>query len=117
MSETTENSNEDADLETVLLEAENAEQEVSIRHRDMLVYLRAYIDKFVQGNPEVAEQLATDLAQDALADIYQALMDDLDTVEAWDLDDVLEGASLFMLMAIGTRSGKAKAEETSEEQE
>lgn len=99
-----ENTDESVDLQEHLDELEEATQSISLAHRDMKTFLRDYVEKFYDRNEEVALVLGTEYSQDALADIYQTLMDELDNADAWDIDDVLEGAAVFVLMGIGMRA-------------
>lgn len=98
---TTDNTDDTAELEEVLNDAEATGETVSRLHRHMIDFLRKKIASFRAAEPETVATLQSSIAKDEVADLYESLTDELDDSDEWDEQDVLEGAALYLLMALG----------------
>ena len=104
------NTDDTAELEEVIATADATSETVARLHRHMIDFLRKKIAAFRADEPETVATLQSAIAKDEVADLYESLTDELDDSDEWDEQDVLEGAALYMLMALGMDENSADDE-------
>lgn len=109
---------DEVELEEHIKRAALAERTVSKLQVHMVDFLRTKVAQIREQEPDMVSLLQDFVAKDAIGDLYESLMAELDESDEWDEQDTLEAASLYLLMTLGMKDGgDEESEETDEENE
>ena len=98
------------DLEDSLEDVSKVQTEVNKQLVNMTSYLRSYVVKLRKGNEGLSELFADPFAREELADLYAALMKELDDEDNWDTQDTLEIAALTLLMTLSLEAASSQTD-------